>query len=683
VKQAAAYPFLRILLPLLAGMISGMAAGDLLLLPRWQLLIFLLSVVFLIGLLAFRNHRIGSWFAVLTLFTVGTGIWRITDQRNKDNHYSHLPKKGIWKVELLEDAEGTGKFRAAMGKLQTYTDSSGKTIPAIGRLRILFRGKEGIQAICGNTYYINGQLSEPNGPQIPDAFDYREYLRRKQVYAQLRADSGDYRFLGRNTGIRTLAADFARAIEAKIGVLPEQNRAALLISLITGDKRGVTEEDRQHFAQTGTLHVLAVSGLHVGIVYGILLFLSGRFFRRNHPAQALIILLFVWAYALISGLAPSVFRAAFMFSLLTLGQVWSRSSKGLNTLAATAVCMLCIEPRWLQDIGFLLSYSAVGGIMLFYQRIEKAWQPRSIALLYIWKMSAVSIAAQLGTLPVTLYCFNSFPLWFLPANLLVIPISTLCLVSGLGFLLISDLPWAGDALGWITDRLLWLLQFVVGKLASLPMQSIDHLYPNGAAIAALAFLILLLAAGPLLPVRYRLAGLALGLLGLSAAESRRQWDNRFSEPERYAMRWQQGTAVVSASMGEAVLMTQNLRKGQTDTLRRGLEKWLRRKGIKKVAMSDAVSSGSAGMIVGRSFRLTNGSNLYLERLSVHFNPEKSVRGVFVRRRNDSAGNRRKFSDSIKLLKNLSLTTLHPTNAQRLTDIGPEWIRVPTNGFVRL
>lgn len=682
-KQAAAYPFLRILLPLLAGLLSGMAAGELLFYPRWHLFTSLLSVVFLVGLLAFRNHGIGSWFAVLTLFAAGTWIWRITDQRNKDNHYSHLPQKGIWKVELLEDAEGKGKFRAALAKLQTLTDSSGKTIPAIGRLRIQFSGKEGIQAVCGNTYYINGQLSEPNGPQIPDAFDYREYLRRKQVYAQLRADSGDYRLLGRNTGIRTLAADFARAIEAKIGVLPEQKRAALLISLITGDKRGVTEEDRQHFAQTGTLHVLAVSGLHVGIVYGILLFLSGRFFRRNHPAQALIILLCVWAYALVSGLAPSVFRAAFMFSLLTLGQIWSRSSKGLNTLAATAVCMLCIEPRWLQDIGFLLSFSAVGGIMLFYQRIENAWQPRSKALLYIWKMSAVSIAAQLGTLPVTLYCFNSFPLWFLPANLLVIPISTLCLVSGLVFLTVSGLPWIGGALAWVTDQLLGLLQLVVGKLASLPMQSIDHLYPNGAAIAALVFMILLLAASPLLPVRYRLAGLALGLLGLSAAESRRQWDNRFSEPERYAMRWQQGTAVVSAGMGEAVLMTQNLRKGQTDTLRLGLEKWLRRKGVEKVAMSVAVSPEKSHMIVGKSFRLLNGSNLYLERLSVHLNPEKRVRGVFISRRNLLEGNLQESFDSIKLLKNQSLTYLNPTNAQHLAVIGLERITIPAYGFARL
>ncbi|MFN9109140.1 MAG: hypothetical protein ACK5XN_03535, partial [Bacteroidota bacterium] len=163
----------------------------------------------------------------------------------------------------------------------------------------------------------------------------------------------------------------------------------------------------------------------------------------------------------------------------------------------------------------------------------------------------------------------------------------------------------------------------------------------------------------------------------------RQWDNRFSEPERYAIRWQQGTAVVSAGMGEAAMMTQNLRKGQTDTLRRGLEKWLRRKGIKKVAMSYAFSSGNAGMIVGRSFRLLNGSNLYMERLSVHFNTENSVRGVFVSRRNNSTGNRRKFSDSIKLLKNQSLTALHPTNAQRLTAIGPDWIRLPTYGFVRL
>lgn len=682
-KQAAAYPFLRILLPLLAGMLSGMAAGDLLLHPYWHFLTSLLLFVFLIGLLAFRNHRIGSWFAVLTLLTAGTWIWHITDQRNTGNHYSRLPPKGLWKVELLEDAEGKGKFRAAMAKLQTYTDSSGKTITAIGRLRIMFRSNESSQAICGNTYYIYGQLNEPNGPQIPDAFNYQEYLRRKQVYAQLRADSGNSLLLGRNKGIRSRAADFARAIEAKIGSLPDRNRGALLISLITGDKRGVTEEDRQHFAQTGTLHVLAVSGLHVGIVYSILLFLSGRFFRRNHPAQALIILLCVWAYALVSGLAPSVFRAAFMFSLLTLGQVWSRSSKGLNTLAATAVCMLCIEPRWLQDIGFLLSFSAVSGIMLFYQRIERAWQPRSKALHYVWKMSAVSIAAQLGTLPVTLYCFNSFPLWFLPANLLVIPISTLCLVSGLGFLAVSGLPWAGDALGWITDRLLWLLQYVVSKLASLPMQSIDHLYPNGASIAGLVFLILLLAAGQLLPMRFRVAGLWIGLLGLSAAESHRQWDNRFSEPACYAIRWQQGTAVVSAGMGEAVLMSQNLRKGQVDTLRQGLEKWLRRKGIKKVAMTDTDQPKSSHMIAGRTYRLIQGKNLYLQRVSVHFSPRNKFREVFVSRRNHPKANHMKPLSSVILLNNQSLIKHYGLNPQHLAGTGFDRVTVSSKGFIRL
>lgn len=682
-KQAAAYPFLRILLPLLAGMISGLAAGDLLLNPRWQILVTLLAVAFFVGLLAFRNHRISSWFAVLALYSAGAWIWFVTDERNTGKHYAHLPKKGVWRVELLEDAEGNGKFRAALAQLQTYTDSSGKTIPAVGRLRVLFSSQGDLQAICGNTYYVSGQLSEPNNPQFPEAFDYREFLRRKQVYAQLRADSGEYRLLSRTIGIHTLAADVARAIESRIETLPERNRAALLISLITGDKRGVAREDRQHFAQTGTLHVLAVSGLHVGIVYGILFFLSARFFRRNHLAQALIMLFCVWAYALISGLAPSVFRAAFMFSLLTLGQVWNRRSKGLNTLAATAACMLCIEPRWLQDIGFLLSFSAVGGIMLFYSRIEQAWQPRSKALQYVWKMSAVSIAAQLGTLPITLYCFNSFPLWFLPANLLVIPISTLCLVSGLVFLLVSGLPWAGNALEWITDRLLWLLQYVVGKLASMPWQSIEHIYPNAAAAAALVLLIFFMAASPLLAPRYRLAGLLLGLLCLSAAESRRQWDNHFKEPEIVAMRWQQGMAVVSAGMGEAVVMTHQLRKGQTDTLLRELGKWIRRKGIKKVAISDADSPQMTKVIVGRSYRLLNNSNLYLERFSVHFKPGNSGRGILINRRKDSTGNRKELSDSVKLLNNQALERINRTNLQGLAWIEPAWIRLPTNGFLRL
>jgi len=663
---------------------TGMAAGEWMHQhPVWRLTATLCFAAFLLCLLVFRNRPIGALFAVLTLYACGNWIWNRTEQRNDSHHYMQLPAKGIWKAELLEDADGKGKFAGATASLLAYTDSTGRHYPANGRIRLLFHKRATEQPVCGNTYYIYGELTGIQGPQLPEAFDYREYLSRKQIYRQLRADSGTIRFLRRNISIRALAADLARNMEQRLNTLPDPTRAGLVVSLITGDKRGVTDEDREHFARTGTLHVLAVSGLHVGIIYGILLFLTGRFFRRNHPAQAVVILLFVWAYALVSGLAPSVFRAAFMFSLLSIGGVMSSRSKGLNTLAGTAVCMLAIEPRWLQDIGFLLSFSAVGGIMLFYQRIEKAWQPRSKALLYIWKMSAVSIAAQLGTLPVTLYCFNSFPLWFLPANLLVIPISTLCLICGLALLLCAGLPAIGNGLLWLTDLCLHLLQLTVGKLAAMPMHSIGGIYPNTAAVAAMLFLLLLLASWPILARRYRVAGILLGLLGLSAAESQRQWSNRFAQTEVYALRWQQGIAIVTGGRGEGLLMTDRLRKGQADTLRMGLEKWLRRKGIKKVAMLHTGPAGGDGMIRGRHYRLSDGKNLYLERVSVHFETKKRNKGIWLRRRETWARQGAIGSISVISLNNQTLPRHDCLHAHSHAGIGLELVELPKAGYIRL
>lgn len=682
-KQAAAYPFLRILLPFLAGIGTCMLAGDGLLSSAMQVYNEILLLLFLICLLLTRNRPMGSWFAALALYAAGTWIWQVTDARNHNFHYLHYPAKGVWKVALMEDAAGKGKYLGATALVLAYADSTGKLHPAQGKTRVLFSKKDGQQPICGNTYYIIGEMMAAAGPSLPDAFNYREYLRRKQIHRQLRADSGAARLIGRIGSIRTLASDLARIIGQRIAAMPDPTRAGLLGSLITGDKQGVTEEDRLHFARTGTLHVLAVSGLHVGIIYGLLLFLTGRFFRRHHPVQAVFVLLCIWAYALISGLAPSVFRAAFMFSLLTLGNVWSHSSKGLNTLAATACCMLCIEPRWLQDVGFLLSFTAVAGILLFYAPMEKAWRPRSKALLYLWKMAAVSIAAQLGTLPVTLYCFNSFPLWFLPANLLVIPLSTLCLICGLLYLLLAGLPLAGMASLWLTDKGLYVLQESVERLAALPMHTIGDIYPNAGAVVAIVWLLFVIAAWKIFPSRYRLAGLMIGLLGLSAAESQRQWQNRFAEPELFALRWQQGTALVSGGMGEAVLLTNKLRPGQVDTLHEGLRKWLRRKGITKVAKAPADNPETPSMMKGRHFRLISGANLYLERYSIYFSNKNTGPEIWVRRPPflNHAGGR--FLDSVNLLKNQLLMNSQSRFIEPLAAAGFQRISLPKNGFIHL
>lgn len=683
-NQAAAYPFLRILLPLLAGIATGIAANNFLHLhPIWQTATWALTLILLIALLAFRNRKLGAVLAVPLLYCLGVWLWNISDQRNLRSHYLHLPRTGIWKIELLEDAEGKGKYLGAGARVISYTDSTGKTSKASGCIRVMFSRAVNVLPICGNTYFIHGTLQEPKGPALPDAFDYREYLRRKQVYARLRADSGDYRMSGRMKGLRPWAADLARQIELRLARVPDSNRAGLLSSLITGDKKQVAEEDREHFARTGTLHVLAVSGLHVGIIYGILLFLSGRLFRRNHPVQAAIILACVWVYAFLSGLAPSVFRAAFMFSLITLGGVWSSNSKGLNTLAGTAVCMLCIEPRWLMDIGFLLSFSAVAGIMVFYPRLEILWKPGSSILNYLWKMSAVSIAAQLGTLPVTLFCFNSFPLWFLPANLLIIPISTICLVSGLLYLVLGGVPAVGDAVLWICDGLLLILQRTVAVLADLPMHTIEGIYPNAAAVLCLTLLLLMLACYPWIPVKYRLPAMLIIMLGLSAAESQRLWMNRFSRPELIALRWQQGLAVIAAGQQEAVILTSGLRKGQSDTLRKGLERWLRRNGIQKVANIPAEGPASDRMTKGRYFRVLGDGNLCLERVFIHLPYKKRTNAIWIGEVRAGSLRKHKTTDSVNLLNNQQLATGQIQIASSLTGIDFRRVWVPYSGYMKL
>ncbi len=328
-------------------------------------------------------------------------------------------------------------------------------------------------------------------PKNPYQFDIQKYMERKGIrYSSfLRADG--WMHLG-NNGNRIVAyslrvRDYFLAQFSRYGVEGEQ--LAVVSALVLGYKDLLDDELRRVYSSTGAMHVLAVSGLHVGILYFLLALLL-RVFPLGRYRKMLtlpILLTFLWFYALLTGLSPSVCRAALMFSLVAVGQVLGTQSNVFNTLSVAAFALLVVDPSNLLNVGFQLSFAAVLSIVVFYPYINRLFYVRSRVLGYIWSLVAVSIAAQIGTFPFTTMYFAQFPNYFIVTNLIAIPLSTVILYLSVLLLAVSPIPAIAGWLGKLLNLLLAFMNDALGWVEALPFSLINAIH-----ISVFQFVLLLL-----------------------------------------------------------------------------------------------------------------------------------------------------------------------------------------------
>lgn len=256
---------------------------------------------------------------------------------------------------------------------------------------------------------------------------------------------------------------------------------AVLAAMTLGEKSFLSKQTKEIFSISGASHVLALSGLHLGIIYGLLvLVLGGRGLRRVFSVA--FVVLTVWFYVFLTGMSSSVMRSAIMLTVYSLVSLLNRDKMSLNALSFTAIVMLLLHPLSLWDVGFQLSFMAVAAILLLYQPIER-WVPetilsRSAVVGKLWGMMAVSLAAQIGTAPLVAYYFGRFSCYFLLTNLLAIPLTVLILYTSCLLFALSFAPLLQDvvavALTWMTQLLNHYLSF----LASLPGASVEGIHIN-------------------------------------------------------------------------------------------------------------------------------------------------------------------------------------------------------------
>ncbi len=329
------------------------------------------------------------------------------------------------------------------------------------------------------------------GYMLAHGFRYTGYVKQDQLWVG--NNSGTFKLLRWADQCRSwLLTQFRlRGIQGQ--------ELAVLAALTTGDRILMSDELKFNYSTAGGMHILAVSGLHVGILY---LFLNWLFPFRIHPsgyrfARFATITACLWFYAFLTGLSPSVLRATFMFSFFVIGSSCLRKTSSYNNLLASAFIILVINPLEIYKVGFQFSYLAVLGILFFQPRIESIFPKiQHKPVQWLWQLVTVSIAAQLFTFPLALYYFHQYPVYFLLTNIVLIPAVWLILAGSLLFTLCSPLPLLPDFLGVLLQGLLKCNNIWVTFISSLPASCINSIpfspYALALTFLALAFVVVLI-----------------------------------------------------------------------------------------------------------------------------------------------------------------------------------------------
>jgi len=373
----------------------------------------------------------------------------------------------------------------------------------------------------GDIIYIKNKFSSPQETKNPAAFDYKKYLYNLKIYHVAFLKFGEYQQTNTNeakkiwTHIYAWKSYFIRLMEKHI---KDENSLSVGVALIIGQKSVIPDEVQQAYANTGTMHILAVSGLHVGILYVILEFLfrpfSFFFTKRSKAAlfKTVVILLIIWLYACLSGLSPSVNRSAVMFTFLALGKLYDQQIDSFNILFVSMFPLLLDDPYQITQVGFQLSYLAVGGIVFFQPLVYNIWKPSNTLLKYFWSMTSVSIAAQIVTSPIGIYYFHQFPNYFLLSNIIAIPVSFLILVLGVAFFALGAIPFIGSGIAFMLDWSLRIMNYSVIRIEKLPYSVTENLYLNVYSTILMYIIILFLGAFLVLKEKKYFLGMLASIL---------------------------------------------------------------------------------------------------------------------------------------------------------------------------
>ena len=470
-------PFLRLIIPFIAG-ITIQWYLSISLFFSWSVLTGTLVLFFLFQFsnlfTQFKLYWLNGIFLNLLLCFTGILLIYYQDVSHHSKWINNYYKEGMAVTVTIEEplSEKEKSFKA-LASLQSVT-SNDTTISVTGFILLYFQKDSSMPGLdYGSQVIFKKSLVAIKNTGNPGAFDYQQYCAFQGIYEQVFLKPGEFIVLPLRK--ENAVKKWLFTIRSKTVALLQQyvhggKEAGLAEALLIGYKDDLDKNLVQSYSNTGVVHIIAISGMQLALIYGFLLIIFKPIakYRISKWIKPILIILTLWLFSLMSGASPSVLRAAVMFTCIVIGECFSKRASIYNNLAASAFLLLCYNPFWLWDTGFQLSYGAVLSIVIFMKPIYHLFYIQNKSLDFVWELIAVSFSAQVLTTPISIYYFHQFPNYFLLTNLVAVPVSSIILFGELVLLAFAFVPVMAKLIGIILSWLIGLMNDFIEHIEHLP-----------------------------------------------------------------------------------------------------------------------------------------------------------------------------------------------------------------------
>ncbi len=471
----------NVLVRILASVIVGILIAENLMpfLYNEHLIFIILSsiILFIIFIVFYLNKRNVTFHRSNGLLVYGISllIFTIIHYNNQEiNHlsYHRAIQDSIITIDIIDDKQVKNSINSypgeliynnkTVGKININTDSSVNTLSFSDRI------------------VLKNKLRNIRKQDFPGSFNYELYLNNNHIYHQIKISRNDLIHIEPrdvNFIIKFSHDSRNKLINQLRKNIKDESVFELSAALLLGYRANLDKEIMNTFSKTGTIHIISVSGLHVGIIFFVLQWLVRKTrVVKSKIIESIILIGSIWFYSLLTGLPPSVCRCSTMISFGIIARLIDQKTSAFNMLAGSALILLSIDTNMLFDIGFQLSYLAVTGILYLQKWIENLIYIKNKYIHQFWVLIAVSIAAQLFTLPLCLYYFHQFPNYFIPANLFAIPLSSIALYTTILSIIVSPFEWLVNLCDFILKWSILLMNKCLSIIAKLPYSVTDNIY---------------------------------------------------------------------------------------------------------------------------------------------------------------------------------------------------------------
>lgn len=416
--------------------------------------------------------------------------WQLSDPQISEDSLSQVTQFTVRIDSKSTETVKTFRYEVYIDKIKI-----GDSWIPLDRKAILYALDKG-KFDYGQMIMINGNPVILKRQTNPHAFDYTLFLQRKGIFLATYVNEQNYRVLEEDysDSFRYLALSIGDIFEGILSkYITSEPGINMIKAMVIGRKNDITPEMEYAYEATGTSHILAVSGLHVGIIYLVISHIFGFAKRKKWKRMYYTIILFsIWSFALITGFSPSVRRAALMFSFFVIAEMIHRKSNIYNTLLASAFCILLFSPNLLFSVSFQFSYVAVLGIVFLYNRIYTLIYVKNTVLNFFWQITALSFSVQLATFAINIHYFHHFPTLFPLTNLLAIPTAMIVVVGSLLVFTFSIIPFAAEILGFILEKWVNFYNNSMLFLSKFSITSIENIYLKSIYVYAIVLMLFLL-----------------------------------------------------------------------------------------------------------------------------------------------------------------------------------------------